>query len=328
MRRAKRSWPAQYKLDILNEIEAAKDSGETTVQEICRREGLYSSLIAEWRKQRDAGALEGLSDRKAGRPKKDPAKAELARLSERVASSRTSCPQPTSSSRRREKSRRSCRRCSARAPTGTTTSHERPDRPVGATDRGGPGVPGVRGVGAQLQPPPPGRQGRVAPRPSRAKPAEQHCRVRGRSPPQNAMRSAMFCVHRVWGPGPGPGVRHVAGRGPLPVFGTDDVPDPARRTLSGNDDAGTAAPVMPRPGCMLRPRIRRGRGTSPGSVARSCGPGSTCTSCWTSSAAKSWPGASTPSSPTTSPNDSSNGLAPGKASTPTRSSCTPTGARK
>ncbi len=85
VRRAKRSWPAQYKLDILNEIEAAKDSGTTTVHEICRREGLYSSLISEWRKQRDVGALEGLRDGKAGRPKNDPAKAELARLKSRVA---------------------------------------------------------------------------------------------------------------------------------------------------------------------------------------------------------------------------------------------------
>jgi transposase-like protein len=80
VRRAKRSWPAQYKLDILNEIEAAKESGETTVAEICRREGLYSSLISEWRRQRDEGALEGLTDRKAGRPKKDRTREELARL--------------------------------------------------------------------------------------------------------------------------------------------------------------------------------------------------------------------------------------------------------
>ncbi len=84
VRRAKRSWPAQYKLDILNEIEAAKDSGAMTVAEICRREGLYSSLISEWRKQRDVGALQGLRDGKAGRPKRDPAKAELARLKSRV----------------------------------------------------------------------------------------------------------------------------------------------------------------------------------------------------------------------------------------------------
>lgn len=84
VRRAKRSWPAQYKLDILREIEEAKESGEITVAEICRREGLYSSLISEWRNQRDAGALEGLTDRKAGRPKKDRTKAQLAELRERV----------------------------------------------------------------------------------------------------------------------------------------------------------------------------------------------------------------------------------------------------
>jgi transposase len=80
VRRARRSWPAEYKLRILDEIEAAKDSGEMTVAEICRREGLYSSLISEWRKQRDEGALEGLRDRKAGRPKKDRTREELARL--------------------------------------------------------------------------------------------------------------------------------------------------------------------------------------------------------------------------------------------------------
>ena len=80
VRRAKRAWPAQYKLDILSEIGDAKESGETTVAEICRREGLYSSLISEWRKQRDAGALEGLKGATPGRPKKDRTKAELSRL--------------------------------------------------------------------------------------------------------------------------------------------------------------------------------------------------------------------------------------------------------
>ena len=78
VRRARRSWPAQYKLDVLNEIDAAKASGEPgAVGEICRREGLYSSLISEWRNQRDAGALEGLADKPAGRPRKDRTKADL-----------------------------------------------------------------------------------------------------------------------------------------------------------------------------------------------------------------------------------------------------------
>ena len=81
VRRSKRSWLAQHKLDILNEIDEAKATGAPgAVGEICRREGLYSSLISEWRNQREEGALEGLTDRRAGRPKKDRTKAELGRL--------------------------------------------------------------------------------------------------------------------------------------------------------------------------------------------------------------------------------------------------------
>ena len=86
VRRAKRSWPAQYKLDILAEIDTAKTVGEPgAVGEICRREGLYSSLISEWRTQRDAGALEGLTDRPVGRPKTDRTKAELAKAQTELA---------------------------------------------------------------------------------------------------------------------------------------------------------------------------------------------------------------------------------------------------
>jgi transposase len=76
----RRSWPAEYKLRILAEIDQAAATGERgQVGEICRREGLYSSLISTWRDQRDAGALEGLRDRKPG-PKADPARSELVRL--------------------------------------------------------------------------------------------------------------------------------------------------------------------------------------------------------------------------------------------------------
>lgn len=44
-----------------------------------RREGLYTSLISEWRKQRDRGALEALS-KPAGRQPADPRDREVARL--------------------------------------------------------------------------------------------------------------------------------------------------------------------------------------------------------------------------------------------------------
>ena len=46
---------------------------------LLRREGLYSSLISEWRAQRERGALEALS-RRPGRPTADPRDAEIARL--------------------------------------------------------------------------------------------------------------------------------------------------------------------------------------------------------------------------------------------------------
>ena len=85
VRRQRRAWPAEFKLAILNEIETAKAAGEPgAIGEICRREGLYSSLISEWRAQRDRGALEGLRDKPAGRKPGDPARAELARLRGRV----------------------------------------------------------------------------------------------------------------------------------------------------------------------------------------------------------------------------------------------------
>lgn len=81
VRRARRSWPAQYKLDILAEIDDAKRTGASgAVGEILRREGLYSALVSAWRTQRDAGALAGLADRPTGRRPADRTKVEMDRL--------------------------------------------------------------------------------------------------------------------------------------------------------------------------------------------------------------------------------------------------------
>ena len=46
---------------------------------LLRREGLYTSLISEWRKQRDRGALQALA-KPAGRQPADPRDQQLARL--------------------------------------------------------------------------------------------------------------------------------------------------------------------------------------------------------------------------------------------------------
>jgi transposase len=50
---------------------------------LLRREGLYTSLISEWRKQRDRGALQALGA-PSGRPPVDPLEREAARLRRRV----------------------------------------------------------------------------------------------------------------------------------------------------------------------------------------------------------------------------------------------------
>src|SRR5271154_3729241 len=63
-RARRRTFTAQYKQEVLAAYEAAAN-GEKGA--ILRREGLYSSLITEWRRARDAGALAGLTP-PPGRP--------------------------------------------------------------------------------------------------------------------------------------------------------------------------------------------------------------------------------------------------------------------
>ena len=75
-RARRRTFTAKYKQEILAAYDAAP-SGEKGA--ILRREGLYSSLITEWRRARDAGALAGLKQPQ-GRPPADPRDARTARL--------------------------------------------------------------------------------------------------------------------------------------------------------------------------------------------------------------------------------------------------------
>src|SRR5512144_2362226 len=61
-RARRRTFTAQYKLEILAAYEAAAEGGKGA---LLRREGLYSSHIVEWRRARDAGALAALAPRAA-----------------------------------------------------------------------------------------------------------------------------------------------------------------------------------------------------------------------------------------------------------------------
>jgi len=63
----RRGFSAQYKLRILAEAERAAASGRSgEVGALLRREGLYTSHLAAWRKQREAGALEVMGQKKRG----------------------------------------------------------------------------------------------------------------------------------------------------------------------------------------------------------------------------------------------------------------------
>lgn len=72
----RRRFSAEYKLRILEEA-AACSSGERGAR--LRREGLYSSHLTTWRRQREAGQLAGLAAKKRG-PKPNPEAEELKRL--------------------------------------------------------------------------------------------------------------------------------------------------------------------------------------------------------------------------------------------------------
>ena len=76
----RRRFSAEYKLAILRQADAAKP-GE--IGALLRREGLYSSLLTEWRRQRERGALQAL-DRPRGRPKADPRDGQLVALRRRA----------------------------------------------------------------------------------------------------------------------------------------------------------------------------------------------------------------------------------------------------
>lgn len=68
----RRRFSAAYKLSIVEEADGCTQPGE--IGALLRREGLYSSQLTKWRRQRTQGQLQGLSDQKRG-PKSESASA-------------------------------------------------------------------------------------------------------------------------------------------------------------------------------------------------------------------------------------------------------------
>ncbi len=73
----RKRFTAAEKLRILREVDACQGPGE--IGALLRREGIYSSYLTTWRRQRERGELDGLAPQKRG-PKPDPQAIEIARL--------------------------------------------------------------------------------------------------------------------------------------------------------------------------------------------------------------------------------------------------------
>lgn len=61
---ARRRFSAEYKLRVLGEADRCTAWGE--IGALLRREGLYSSHLTDWRRERDAGQLAALGPKKRG----------------------------------------------------------------------------------------------------------------------------------------------------------------------------------------------------------------------------------------------------------------------
>jgi transposase-like protein len=89
----RRQFSPEYRLRILKEADACKDPGQLGA--LLRREGMYSSNLVTWRRQRDARALVGMKEQKRGpKPRREDPRLkqkdrEIARLQRRLKQAET-----------------------------------------------------------------------------------------------------------------------------------------------------------------------------------------------------------------------------------------------
>ena len=77
-RAKRRRFTAGYKLSVVEEADRCSEPGE--VGALLRREGLYSSHLSNWRRQRAEGQLRALAERKRGRKSQEQQVHELDEL--------------------------------------------------------------------------------------------------------------------------------------------------------------------------------------------------------------------------------------------------------
>ncbi len=75
----RRRYTVEYKRTILQRADHCTEKGE--IGALLRREGLYSTLLTTWRREREAGVLAGLGSRKRGpKSKRDPRDEQIGML--------------------------------------------------------------------------------------------------------------------------------------------------------------------------------------------------------------------------------------------------------
>ncbi len=74
----RRIFTAAYKKKILAEMDAAAGSG--SIGELLRREGIYSSTLTRWRRERDNAVDSAFSQKRGPEPKHNPLTAENEKL--------------------------------------------------------------------------------------------------------------------------------------------------------------------------------------------------------------------------------------------------------
>jgi transposase-like protein len=77
-RPARRRFSAAYKLKILEDADRCANPGELGA--LLRREGLYASHLAAWRKARRTGSLSALGQKRGRKPQRTPETEEIMRL--------------------------------------------------------------------------------------------------------------------------------------------------------------------------------------------------------------------------------------------------------
>ena len=68
-KKPRRNFTAKYKLRVLDEADACTQQGQLGA--LLRREGLYSSNLTTWRRQREKGLLKAMTPKKRGRKRKE-----------------------------------------------------------------------------------------------------------------------------------------------------------------------------------------------------------------------------------------------------------------